>query len=67
MCSAMQVSSALQSHEHNSEAGDLCGRKCLLCGVVLALIIDKGSRCDRPVFRNVRFVPAVGDVLKNVL
>ena len=35
--------------------------------MVLALIIDKGSRCDRPVFRNVRFVPAVGDVLMIVL
>ncbi len=31
-----QVSPALQSHEHNSEARDLCGKTCLLCGVVLA-------------------------------
>ena len=36
--SALQllVSPALQSHEHNSEARDLCGKTCLLCGVVLA-------------------------------
>ena len=55
ICSALQVPLALQSHEHNSEAKDLCGRICLLCGVVLAfneslldvnsvssLIIDEG-------------------------
>ena len=34
---------------------------------VPSLVIDEGSRCDRPVFRNMRFVPALGDVLKIAL